>query len=212
LVMIKLFTLLFVLIGYTTLADVEGTRFVQPDNKNIVFEGAFFIEKSSERVIINRFNKTFLSNKETFVNPTKANMQSGASVAFSTNSPVVSVFFEERDDAQHRQKVFGIYKNGKFFKKITGMEFTLENDTRGEFTEWKIVLPSFCGVNFKGIEIATNAELKAIKQEQKPVYVMMIEAVLPTDLEVGEVESWMEELKTKLQVDISVRSLATLEL
>jgi len=58
----------------------------------------------------------------------------------------------------------------------------------------------------------TDLNTKLVGEKQNPVYVMMIEAVLPDTLEVEEVESWMEELKDKLQVDISVRSLATMEL
>ncbi len=58
----------------------------------------------------------------------------------------------------------------------------------------------------------TDLNTKLVGDKKNPVYVMMIEALLPENLEVEEVESWMEELKSKLQVDISVRSLATMEL
>ena len=58
----------------------------------------------------------------------------------------------------------------------------------------------------------TDLNTKLVGEKQNPVYVMMIEAVLPEALEIEEVESWMKELKDKLQIDISVRSLATMEL
>jgi glycine cleavage system transcriptional repressor len=58
----------------------------------------------------------------------------------------------------------------------------------------------------------TDLNTKLIGDETKPVYVMMLEAMLPENTEVAEVETWMQELKQKLQVDISVRSLATMEL
>ncbi|MCF6332718.1 MAG: SGNH/GDSL hydrolase family protein [Draconibacterium sp.] len=169
--MIKLYTLLVLLLGCSTLPAANGEKFIQPNNENIVVEGAFFVEKSSERVIINRFNNEFLTDEKTFANAVTANTQSGVSISFSTNSTAISVFFEERDDAQHRQKVFGIFKNGKFFKKVTGLEFTLENPDEKAFVEWKIVLPTFCGIHFKGIEIDGNSELKKIEPKQKPVYV-----------------------------------------
>jgi lysophospholipase L1-like esterase len=169
--MINLFTLLALLLGCTALSVTTNKKFIQPNNENIVVEGAFFVEKSSERVIINRFSNEFLTDKKTFANSLKANTQSGVSISFSTNSAAVSVFFEERDDAQHRQKVFGIFKNGEFLKKVTGLEFTLENQNKNDFVEWKIVLPTFCGIHFKGIEIDGNSELKKIETKQKPVYV-----------------------------------------
>ncbi len=58
----------------------------------------------------------------------------------------------------------------------------------------------------------TDLNTKLIGDESRPVYVMMIEALLPEGIEVEEVEGWMTELKQQLQVDISVRSLLAVEL
>lgn len=58
----------------------------------------------------------------------------------------------------------------------------------------------------------TDLNTKLIGDKENPVYVMMLEAMLPENTEVEEVETWMQELKQKLQVDISVRSLAAMEL
>lgn len=58
----------------------------------------------------------------------------------------------------------------------------------------------------------TDLNTKLIGEEERPVYVMMIEAMLPEGIEIETVESWMVELKQKLQVDISVRSLIAMEL
>jgi glycine cleavage system transcriptional repressor len=58
----------------------------------------------------------------------------------------------------------------------------------------------------------TDLNTKLIGDQQKPVYVMMLEALLPEETEIEDVESWMEKLKQQLQVDITVRSLAIMEL
>jgi glycine cleavage system transcriptional repressor len=58
----------------------------------------------------------------------------------------------------------------------------------------------------------TDLNTKLVGDKQNPVYVMMLEAMLPENTEIEEVESWMKELKQKLQVDISVRSLIAMEL
>ena len=58
----------------------------------------------------------------------------------------------------------------------------------------------------------TDLNTKLIGTAEKPVYVMMIEAILPKDIEISAVESWMQGLKQQLQVDISVRSLIAVEL
>ena len=58
----------------------------------------------------------------------------------------------------------------------------------------------------------TDLNTKLIGDEQRPVYVMMIEALLPEEVEISTVENWMQDLKQQLQVDISVRSLISVEL
>jgi len=58
----------------------------------------------------------------------------------------------------------------------------------------------------------TDLNTKLVGEKQNPVYVMMLEAMLPENTEIEEVETWMKELKQRLQVDISVRSLVVMEL
>jgi len=58
----------------------------------------------------------------------------------------------------------------------------------------------------------TDLNTKLVGDKLKPVYVMMLEAILPESTELEDIEVWMKELKQKLQVDISVRSLTAMEL
>jgi glycine cleavage system transcriptional repressor len=58
----------------------------------------------------------------------------------------------------------------------------------------------------------TDLNTKLVGDKQKPAYVMMLEAMLPEGSEIEDLENWMQQLKQQLQVDISVRSLATMEL
>lgn len=63
----------------------------------------------------------------------------------------------------------------------------------------------------RGINI-TDLNTKLTGKVDHPVYVMMLEAMLPEGTEVETVEGWMTELKNELQVDITVRELAQMEL
>jgi len=164
------FLLLFVFSACNLLIAKE-TVFIRPNNDKLVVQGAFFIKKSKNKVVINRHNEEFLNHTETFVNAEKANTQSGVTILFSTNSSNITLHFQERTDAQHRQKKFGVFKNGKFYSEKTGPVFLIENDTKNEFSEWKIVLPAFYGIDFLGIEIDPNASLKKIEQRKRLVYV-----------------------------------------
>lgn len=58
----------------------------------------------------------------------------------------------------------------------------------------------------------TDLNTKLVGKTQNPIYVMMIEALLPENTGIEEVENWMGELKQRLQVDITVRSLEVMEL
>jgi glycine cleavage system transcriptional repressor len=58
----------------------------------------------------------------------------------------------------------------------------------------------------------TDLNTKLVGSETRPVYVMMLEAVLPPDLCLEELTEVMKTLEKELQVDISVRSITPVEL
>ena len=58
----------------------------------------------------------------------------------------------------------------------------------------------------------TDLNTKLVGSEQRPVYVMMIEAVLPGSISEQDVDTWMGPLREQLQVDISVRTIPQVEL
>jgi glycine cleavage system transcriptional repressor len=58
----------------------------------------------------------------------------------------------------------------------------------------------------------TDLNTKLVGSEERPVYVMMIEALLPPGVSEEEIAGIMNGLKEELQVDISVRSITPVEL
>lgn len=62
--------------------------------------------------------------------------------------------------------------------------------------------------NVNIVDLAT----KLIGTEERPVYVMMCEAVLPATLSVEDIRDMLENLREELQVDISVRNVTPVEL
>ena len=58
----------------------------------------------------------------------------------------------------------------------------------------------------------TDLNTKLVGTEERPVYVMMLEAVLPDEMEPEEIEAIMNSIKTEMNVDISVRSITPVEL
>ncbi len=58
----------------------------------------------------------------------------------------------------------------------------------------------------------TDLNTKLVGSPESPVYVMLIEAILPPGMTIEELDDVMAELKGKLQVDISVRDITPVEL
>ena len=58
----------------------------------------------------------------------------------------------------------------------------------------------------------TDLNTKLVGTEQRPVYVMMLEAVLPVGFTPEELTEIMGRLKGELQVDITVRTITPVEL
>lgn len=58
----------------------------------------------------------------------------------------------------------------------------------------------------------TDLNTKLVGSPESPVYVMMIEAILPPDIPIEQLDEVMTELKEKLQVDITVRDITPVEL
>ena len=58
----------------------------------------------------------------------------------------------------------------------------------------------------------TDLNTKLIGSDERPVYVMMIEAILPDGMDPEEIEATMNALKTEMSVDISLRIITPVEL
>lgn len=58
----------------------------------------------------------------------------------------------------------------------------------------------------------TDLNTKLVGTEERPVYVMVLEAALPEGVEEKDVDTWLAPIRAELQVDITVRAIPTVEL
>jgi glycine cleavage system transcriptional repressor len=58
----------------------------------------------------------------------------------------------------------------------------------------------------------TDLNTKLVGTEERPVYVMVIEAALPENVEEKDVNTWLAPAREELQVDITVRTIPMVEL
>ncbi len=58
----------------------------------------------------------------------------------------------------------------------------------------------------------TDLNTKLVGTAERPVYVMVLEAVLPENVDESDVNTWLAPIRDELQVDISIRIIPTVEL
>lgn len=58
----------------------------------------------------------------------------------------------------------------------------------------------------------TDLNTKLVGTKERPVYVMILEAALPEGVTESDVNGWMNPIREDLQVDITVRTIPTVEL
>ena len=58
----------------------------------------------------------------------------------------------------------------------------------------------------------TDLNTKLVGSEDRPVYVMVIEAALPKNVDEDDINNWLAPIRDDLQVDITVRTIPTVEL
>ena len=58
----------------------------------------------------------------------------------------------------------------------------------------------------------TDLNTKLVGTKERPVYVMILEAALPEGVNESDVNGWMNSIREALQVDITVRTIPTVEL
>ncbi|MCK9507643.1 MAG: SGNH/GDSL hydrolase family protein [Pigmentiphaga sp.] len=156
-------------------AGIEAQTFVlvHADNPDIVIEGAQYLTKTPERVIINRHSEEFFPLVTGYFLEARAKTQTGVVIRFKTDSPQLKVNFEKRNDSEQRNNscVFAVYKNGKLSGYIRD---TYQLNITAGTTDpvvWEIVLPYLWGVNFTGIDLVSGYTLLPQENENKPKYV-----------------------------------------
>ena len=176
---------------------VSETGVIAPNDEAITITGAFFLRKSSERVVIDRLTEEVLRHDSTFINPEKARTQTGVLIYLISNSPRVTFKFEPRDSSAHRYGTYGVFRDGKFVRAVVTRPegpvraVTVTNpDTTGHtFVTWAIALPPFFGVNFTGIEVAKGSSYRKFQPRGK-VYVAIGNSITHGTGQVGSYQTY----------------------
>jgi hypothetical protein len=144
---------------------------VNANNSNILITGARHLTKTADSVVINRHSADFFPLTTGYFLQPRARTQTGVVVSFKTTSPLITVNFKKRSDAEYRELTFAVYKNKQFNGYITNTyQLNLSSGTTDTVT-WEIVLPILHGVHFTGIELESGHTLLEPTIENKKKYI-----------------------------------------
>ncbi len=156
--------------------SLRGQQLISPDDVRITAGGVSFITRTPDKLVLNRHLPEIIKMKDTEAHPKNAFTQSGVSVSFATNSKHIKVLMEPRRETSLRYGIFGIYKNGVLVNQIKVLP--KNNDTfdgisfenpEGEAAEWKVLFPTYYGVDIKGIQIDDGSNFQAAKKPKNGV-------------------------------------------
>lgn len=144
---------------------------ITPDNANLYYHGTLSEDINSSRAILHRFSDKFLTDgSDGSWNEVKAHTQSGITIEFKTNSPVVTMKFSELAGSEQRANNFAVFKDGELYQDgITDDVFTFTNFAEDNAV-WTVSLPNFNGIQFDGLDVVDGYSLELVLQEAKPQY------------------------------------------
>ena len=170
---------------FTGTSSLMAVQQIAPDSKEITVKGAHYITKKDGLVCFGRFDNKLesLPLKEKGFNWKKAQSTTGVRIFFKTDSPKVTLLFENLDSDFNRGIDYGVFIDGKFFKSYTfagkpGSENKLVIDSGNKvMKEYEVTLPTFANPRLKGLEIEDGCKLEAISDKKQKVYVAMGDSI-----------------------------------
>ncbi|MCH6259052.1 SGNH/GDSL hydrolase family protein [Puniceicoccaceae bacterium K14] len=169
----------------------ETSVLVAPNDAKIKYNGTLHTVINETSAELYRFSQDYLDNGEdgTFT-MAKARTQSGVSVNFKTNSPLIKLKFAELEDSEIRDRRFSVFKDGALaFDNISDLEFTVDNSTE-EDAQWEVYLPYFSGVKFLGLELSEGKILSDLPVEDKPLYMAIGDSITHGVGQNGAIETY----------------------
>ncbi|MFP4548508.1 MAG: GDSL-type esterase/lipase family protein [Fidelibacterota bacterium] len=170
----KLFKILILiaLISSLLLADVS----IPLNDPNIAYEGVWFPEIDSNRVIFNRHTEEVLTNGESGISATSkvyAYTQTGIRIRFSTDSPTIQMSFEPRDGGGKMglTQAFAVFADSTIINVFETLVFTIDSPKPDSIVNYEVTLPSLHAVNFTGLTLKDGHQLSTLPANNLPDYV-----------------------------------------
>lgn len=168
------------LILMLTLSNVALCKVVIPlDNPNISYDGVFYPDISSSKVVFNRHLASMKDNWESGIAGEWINQwvitQTGIRIRFKTASPTIEVSFVQRTDGGtigvNPTNGFAVFVDGVNTEIFSSLSFTIKNPTPDIAKTFEISLPNLWSVDFTELSLVDGYTLDALATLNKPVYV-----------------------------------------
>src|SRR6056297_634657 len=169
--------LLKILLSILLISSILAANVNIPLNDpNIAYEGVWFPEIDTSRVIFNRHTEEVLTNWESGISATSkvyAYTQTGIRIRFSTNSPTIKMTFAPRDGGGKMglTQAFAVFADSVLVNVFESLEFTIDSPNPDSIVDYEVTLPSLHAVNFIGMTLEEGHTLKPLPPNNLPNYV-----------------------------------------
>ena len=169
------FFILF-LLGMQTLF---ATVVVPLDNPYISYDGVYYPEITTSKVILNRHLPAMLNDWESGIAGAWINQwvitQTGVRIRFKTASPTIDLAFTQRATGGTiggtPTSGFSVFVAGVSIATYSSLAFTVSNPNPGTASTFEVSLPNLWSVDFTGMTLADGYALEDPGALNKPVYV-----------------------------------------
>lgn len=145
------------------------TKHIAVESKFINYGGSNHLVQQGDSILLNRHSAEFFDKPDTHVSKSKAITSSGIYIEFKSDSKYITMKFSDQPDGSYRTPILGVYKNGEYQGAISMQDAKLTNEDGKEVT-WRVYMPIFYSVAFKGLEINNESNMYAIKRSKRPIY------------------------------------------
>ncbi len=164
------------LICSMVVSTMAQSKHIPVDSKLINYGGSFHLVQQGDGMLLNRHSDELFTKKNIYIGKSKAITTSGIYIEFRSDSPSIKMHFSDQPNGSYRFKMFAVYRDGVAAGQLPPESGVLTNES-GEAVTWRIYMPIFYSLEFKGLEIDEQSNMYKVKRSKLPVYVAIGDSI-----------------------------------
>ena len=161
-----------------SILQIQAQTNVALNNPNIKYDGTWYSDIQSTKVVFNRILPAAYNNPESGYYGSWiyqwVKCESGIRIRFKTDSPIINLTFAKGSGGHvidPMPKGFNVFANGNEIMATANLAFTITNPTPGTLVTFEVTLPNVYDVDFTGFSLTNGYSLSDPWVLNEPVYV-----------------------------------------